>query len=148
MKALTVLQPWASMLAYHGKDVENRSWAPRPSMLRPGEVFAIHAGKGFDREGWEWIMGNERILRLPPGGYGINDYGAVLAVAEFNGTTSDVDGLDSLWAFGPVCWVLTNKRALAEPVHCRGAQGLWNLPADVEARVLAQIAASKGGRNG
>ena len=35
---------------------------------------------------------------------------------------------------------LTDVIALPEPVPCRGAQGLWTLPADVESAVLAQIA--------
>ena len=28
---------------------------------------------------------------------------------------------------------------LAEPVPCRGAQGLWTLPEDVEAKVMGQV---------
>jgi hypothetical protein len=40
----------------------------------------------------------------------------------------------------PVGWVLDDVIALDEPVPCPGAQGLWQLPIDVEARVRAQIA--------
>ena len=35
--------------------------------------------------------------------------------------------------------VLANPRPLATPVRARGLLGLWTLPADVEAQVLAQI---------
>lgn len=43
MKALTLLNPWAQAIAYWGKDVENRTWAPPASLV--GERIAIHAGK-------------------------------------------------------------------------------------------------------
>jgi len=37
-------------------------------------------------------------------------------------------------------WVFRDRRHLAEPVPCKGAQGLWTLPVDVEAAVVAQLA--------
>lgn len=37
-------------------------------------------------------------------------------------------------------WVLTNVRALRSPVPCRGRQCLFDLPDDVEAQVVAQLA--------
>lgn len=40
---------------------------------------------------------------------------------------------------GPIGWVLADVIALPEPVPCRGAQGLWTLPDDVERRVMAQV---------
>jgi hypothetical protein len=47
MRALTVKQPWASLIASGIKQVENRTY-PVPKTVR-GERVAIHAGKGFDR---------------------------------------------------------------------------------------------------
>ncbi len=44
----------------------------------------------------------------------------------------------SPWFGGPVGWVLLDVLALPEPVPCKGAQGLWTLPPDVEAKVLEQ----------
>ncbi len=46
--------------------------------------------------------------------------------------------VDSEWFFGPFGWILQDVVALAKPVPCRGAQGLWQPPADVAARVLEQ----------
>jgi len=45
----------------------------------------------------------------------------------------------SKWYMGPVGWVLDDVVALSKPVPCKGFQGLWNLPADVESAVLAQV---------
>lgn len=42
MRALTLKAPWGTVIAKHGKDVENRSWKPPDSIL--GERIAIHEG--------------------------------------------------------------------------------------------------------
>jgi hypothetical protein len=45
MKALTVRQPWASLIMFGGKDIENRR---RPISCR-GRI-AVHVGKRVDLE--------------------------------------------------------------------------------------------------
>ena len=52
MKALTLYQPWASLIAIGAKQFETRSWpAPRTAI---GDVVAIHAGRKEDRSfRWE-----------------------------------------------------------------------------------------------
>lgn len=46
--ALTLWRPWSTLIAKGVKKIENRPWAPLPTMLEPGEWFAIHAGKSYD----------------------------------------------------------------------------------------------------
>jgi hypothetical protein len=60
MKALSILQPWAWLIVSGHKDIENRSW---PTKIR-GE-FLIHAGKGFDTNGWMWLVNNWYRQGLP-----------------------------------------------------------------------------------
>jgi hypothetical protein len=49
MKALTLHQPWASLIGNPPlKNIENRTWKPPAGMLR--KRIAIHAGKTYDRE--------------------------------------------------------------------------------------------------
>lgn len=43
------------------------------------------------------------------------------------------------WFVGPYGWVLSDVVALPEPVPCSGKQGVWSLPADVDAAVRAQL---------
>ena len=43
MKAITLWQPWASLIACGVKDVETRSWPPPESLI--GQRIAIHAAK-------------------------------------------------------------------------------------------------------
>ncbi len=47
MKALSIIQPWASLIATGIKDVENRTWRTNYR----GE-FLIHASAKHLKEGW------------------------------------------------------------------------------------------------
>jgi hypothetical protein len=49
--ALTVWQPWATLLMLGLKDVENRSWLPGADLAR-GDFVLLHAGKTFDADAW------------------------------------------------------------------------------------------------
>lgn len=63
MKALTIRQPWASLIALGVKHIETRSWRAPQSLI--GQTIAIHAGKhephrcalgdwkAFQEFGWE-----------------------------------------------------------------------------------------------
>ena len=51
MKALTIRQPWASLIALGVKHIETRSWRASQSLI--GQTIAIHAGK------WQPEPGNE-----------------------------------------------------------------------------------------
>ena len=50
MKALSIRQPWASMIILGHKDVENRNWQGK----HRGTLF-IHASKTWDQKGADWI---------------------------------------------------------------------------------------------
>jgi len=125
MKALTIRQPYAGLIACGVKTVEFRK---RRVVSMIGERFAVHAGKA--PSGW-------RLLATEP-------HSAVIAVATLAEcrlpTEEDEDqpgsgaGVQFTWA-----WVLSDVVALPEPVPCRGRQGWWNLPPDVEAEVLRQL---------
>lgn len=138
MRALTVWQPWAGLMAAGIKLVENRS----RRIVSPkhfGSRIAIHAGARLDSEGLRairasWPEDVDRAVKL------IAQLGAVLAVATVVGVHEHGDlGDQERWYCGPIGYVLRDVRALATPVPCRGHLGLWTLPADVERAVVAQI---------
>lgn len=52
-RALTIHQPWATLIARGIKRVENRDWTPSPADLTPGDYLLLHAGKTFDPDAWE-----------------------------------------------------------------------------------------------
>ena len=132
MKALTVKQPWAWAIACGAKDIENRTW----NTNHLGRL-AIHAAARDDH-----ASAFARIYELT-GAYVLRtDRSAVVAVVDVAGVCTEQDGC----ACGPWAipdqhhWRLINARALPNPVSCKGRLGLWNLPADVEAAVLEQLA--------
>ena len=52
MKAISLWQPWASLIACGAKPYETRSWAPPRELI--GHVIAIHAAKKIDRDAAEF----------------------------------------------------------------------------------------------
>ncbi|HEX2679548.1 MAG TPA: hypothetical protein VHM19_23020 [Polyangiales bacterium] len=152
MRALTLHRPW-DVAMLHGKLVENRSWKPPVDLV--GQRFALHAGEHYDYDGLAFIKRTLGVGKLPEdsvagvvfattkligwvetGTAAAHKWGAIASVAEA------AHAIDSPWLFGPVGWVLEDTRRLAKPVPCRGFQRLWNLPADVEARVIEQMGAA------
>lgn len=135
MNAISIKQPWASLIIEAGKDIENRGWH---TAFR-GPVL-IHASKAVDRSAFEsafelvrskpvsvpvnWLMvegeGSDKtvddwIEMLPRGG--------IIGRAE---VMDCVRHSDSPWFVGPYGHVLANPRSL--PFHaCRGQLGYWDL---------------------
>jgi hypothetical protein len=141
MYALTILQPWATAIALGPKRVENRSWPPPRAAV--GQLMAIHAGKRWDGQAGldafakrVYQPGAERLRAMPSDEYPM---GAVIAVARL---ARVVTASDDPWFFGPYGWMLTEVQAI-EPVPCRGAQGLWQLPPDVETQVMRALGESQ-----
>lgn len=145
MKALTLKQPWAWAVAHAGKDVENRSWKPPQSII--GQRIAIHAGLARER-------GALRDIGLDIDVPLFLDQGAFVAVATVAGWVTGegqfciARGVDTFlpiassrspWFFGTYGWMLTDVVALTEPIECKGQQGLWNVPPEVEAEINRQV---------
>ena len=60
MKALSIRQPWAYLITHGLKPVENRTWNTKVR----GEIL-IHASKGFDKAGYDWVRENFPAIFLP-----------------------------------------------------------------------------------
>lgn len=147
MKALTIWQPWASLIAIEAKPYEFRRWAPRTSQVN--QRIAIHAGKRPVRH--DEVL--DLIYRLEhDGGKGtglkvepalellqglVANPGAVplssivctaflgrarKASVLFGGDVADSDRIDHhMWA-----WPLTRVERLEPFVPASGSQGFWN----------------------
>lgn len=148
MKALTLQRPWtaAFLLPTDPKRIENRTWKPPASII--GKRIALHAGLG-------WWPGHETLVDSLASDAERECWAnhctmtGVFAAAVVRCFVQQQDAPElfdnergvfaSRWWLGPVAWVLGDFVALAEPIACRGAQGLWALSADVEAKVMASI---------
>lgn len=126
MKALTIRQPWAQLIASGAKDIENRTWSTNYRGL-----IVIHASASLNRSdvidacdhmGCFIPKFSRRIFAEEAKTYPL---GAALAVAEL---TDVVTASDSPWFFGPYGFVLQNVKRFATPVPTKGALGLWGIP--------------------
>lgn len=134
--AMTLHRPWTTLIARGVKKIENRSWAPLPSMLKPGDWFAIHAGKTYD----DTVIAFARTRGVPieffdrPG-----PVSAIECLVRFGGA---VTHSEDKWFFGPYGWVLT-EAVMIEPVPCRGFQKLWGVPDELLETVRVRFAAAR-----
>lgn len=144
---LSVLQPWASLIAEGKKRIETRSW---PTRYR-GRIL-IHASLG--RPGWARTAWNSSSLLRDVRASSFADLprGVILASARL----VDVEqfGFGFNWRdrysaeecargkieFGQFGWMLAGVLALRSPIAWRGRLGLVDCPADILERVDADLA--------
>ncbi|WP_430129686.1 ASCH domain-containing protein [Paenibacillus lautus] len=144
MKAITIWQPWATLIAILEKGNETRGWATK----HRGPI-AIHAGKKIDREACEEPEIKAALARH---GYTADNLptGAVVAIANMTecwsigtdyqsrmpllyngtgGTDKRVSLKEDKFGFyspGRFAWEMSDVKRLAEPIPAKGMQGLWN----------------------
>lgn len=139
MKALTLYQPWASLIAWREKQYETRGW----STLYRGPL-AIHASKNF-KEGREVCAINsfyrEALARAGVQHFDNLPIGAVLCLVDLvdvvktetlNGKISQSEEHFGDYSWGRYAWKLENVRVLKYPFTQRGSQGLWEWDVMVE----------------
>lgn len=124
MKAITIKQPWASLIVSGLKDIENRSWKTN---FR-GRVL-IHAGETVSKNGWREM--NQRQIDVAAStkmmGAIFNElpFGAIIGSVEIVGC---VQNHPSIWAEkGAWNWVLANPVMFPEPITgVKGKLSFWN----------------------
>jgi hypothetical protein len=168
VKALSLWQPWATLVAVCAKRFETRGW----STAYRGPL-AIHAAKKWDRDlaadaaeepfrSALMLAGVEFTASTPTtwihaASYRYSDglpFGGIVALAELVDVYPTADArfeheIDAHAApheraFGNYeprrfAWKLANVRRLADPVLCRGYQALWTLDPLVVAQVEGEL---------
>jgi len=149
MKAITIYQPRASLVAIGAKQYETRSW--QTEYRGP---IAIHAGlKLINSFPYEFIerayealkrrlMGFTHFHELPRGAIIATaelmachriveepnqhpHYKAKIGIKVYDIVASADERLFGDWQSGRYAWKLDNVQMLSEPVPARGKQGLW-----------------------
>ena len=132
MKALTLTQPWATLVAIGAKKIETRSW----NTAYRGQL-AIHAAAGKYVDDYLLMKidpfysalrkaGIESRLQIPLGG--IIATCELVHVARIYADTN-IPGKPELmfgdYSVGRYMWFLENVVALPEPIAAKGALSLW-----------------------
>jgi hypothetical protein len=156
MRALSLTQPWATLVVLGEKKIETRSW--RPSRFG---TIAIHASKGFPKTARQFAISNSYCSKsLFQGHFAHVDQlplGAIIGTVDVIGylrsevfefehelhkqlfAPYEIEFSDKEKAFGDYSqnrygWILKNPRMLEKPVPCKGALSLWEVPRDIEAQ--------------
>lgn len=139
MKALSLTQPWAQLVALGGKSWETRDW----SAAYRGPLF-IHASKAYPpsaREFAQWSPAKEWLR-----GFGITEVmptGCIVAMCRLSEVVRTEDVRESLgpeelafgdYGDGRFAWRLEDVDLVYPVVPCRGALGLWEYGEPVRAR--------------
>ena len=156
MRALTMTQPWATLVAIGENTIETRSWGTRYR-----GPLAIHAAKGFPPDACALCRRSPYREVLAGAGYrGASELplGAIIALA----TLADVMAFDrsSLrdvraraargefprheadfgdFSPGRYGFVLQNVRRTREPIPARGMLGLWEVAVELEAEIQRSL---------
>ena len=142
MKALTLWEPWATLVVGGAKGFETRTW--RTHYTGP---LVIHAAKRWTEEQSAlcWSDGFQEALAEILGGDPVPRHrGCVLGSVRLVGchpidrrfaetvrqAHGDRELLFGNWESGRHAWELIDPERLDEPIPWAGEQGLWELAAD------------------
>lgn len=135
MKALTLYEPWASLIALGAKKIETRS---RPTNYRG--PLAIHAGKTIRTEFMDLARREPFCSALKPLHKNVNGrwvigyhFGCVIAIAQLvdcveirvDNVPSGPERYFGDYRRGRYMWILRDVKRLEKPIPARGHQGLW-----------------------
>jgi hypothetical protein len=149
MKALTLYQPWATLIATGHKRIETRSWATKyrgPLAIHAGKNtgFMIGAQKIVDDEPFRSVMGNiYRAANTTPfplgvivatcelvwieelGKYTWEMHQAGWRIGNHFWETSEQEKAFGDYTPGRFAWFLDDVQPLSQPISAKGAMGLW-----------------------
>ncbi len=147
--ALTVRDPWATLIAMGAKQIETRSYRTR----HRGPI-AIHSSKALKPEDQQLCLQEPFHSMLEQVGIqSPSDMakGAIIAIAEIVGceqvphvpewewyVPGEPERSFGFYSPGRWMWRLSNIERLAQPVPIRGMLGLWQLSEPAIGAMLAQ----------
>jgi len=121
MKALSIRQPWAWLIANGYKNIENRDWRFKPKLR--GRI-AIHAAKGCTRAEYDdavlFAHMIDSSIEVPP--LSELERGGIVATADLNDV---IDKSNDPWFVGKLGLVLSNVEQ-TEFVPLKGQLGFFD----------------------
>jgi activating signal cointegrator 1 len=153
MKAISLLEPWASLVAVEAKKNETRSWSPNHRGL-----IAIHASMSFPKAAKELCQrppfskyvtttGTREHRGYPYTPFAFGHIIAVCRIIDVAPTLAEYPAAFALseeyefgnYHLGRYIWRVKDVRRLENPVRCKGALSLWEVPQDVREEIEAQL---------
>lgn len=139
MKAISLWQPWATLIALEAKRIETRHWQA-PAWLS-GQRIAIHAAK---RESELWLCGEDYFADALNCTADELPLGAIVCTAMLDRSVPmTFEGIAQLvrqcpaehafgnYAVGRYAWIFRDVVSMPEPVPFRGRQGIFDVPDEI-----------------
>lgn len=135
VKALSIWQPWASLIMSGEKEYETREWATKyrgPLVIHASKRWGSDQRQICEMGTYRHLVGN--AIATGPKGEWQPILGCCLGVVELIGvfptTSKNLDLSQQERALGDYrpgryAWRLANPRLFKEPIYQSGAQGLW-----------------------
>lgn len=128
MKAISIKQPWASLIAHGIKDIENRTWKCPQKYL--GQRILIHSSKNTVKDGWKALT-REQLKKVIPHKnklYGGNEELTHSAIIGSVVIADCVQNHPSVWAEkGCWNWVLKDAVLFDKPImNVKGKLSFWD----------------------
>lgn len=130
MRAITLWQPWATLIAIGAKHFETRSWAP----TWRGELAIHSASRNLDLDFCEYLPVKRILAKAGYTSPDVLPLGRIVAVTHLASihNTADIrqqiptlEALVGDFSDGRYAWRLIDTRRMI-PVPARGSQGIWN----------------------
>ena len=128
MKAISVKQPWASLIVHGIKDIENRTWVcPQKHIGHRVLVHASLKGANF----WDSPVAgrvDEFLREISKSGTDWSNYpnGAIIGSVKI---VDCVQNHSSVWAEkGVFNWVLSDPILFDKPIPAKGKLSFWDYP--------------------
>jgi activating signal cointegrator 1 len=143
IRAISLWQPWAQLIALGAKRYETRSWSTTFRGL-----LAIHAAKTRNPDVVHFFRDDRFQMVLKPAGYTSLDalpFGAMICVVELVNVWRAEEVIHDLsaqerafgnYAVGRYAWELEFVKVFVNPVPVMGKQGLWTWEYEHQARNL------------
>lgn len=131
-KAITIWQPYASLIVMGVKEFETRTWTTKHTGL-----LVIHAAKrqmkGRELKLHQWLMQTLPVeqqiqLRNLPFGAAVGTVEVVECKHQNNyrGFISETERRVGDWSTADYAWKLAKPYKFNSPIYAKGSQGLWN----------------------
>lgn len=135
MKAITIKQPWASLIVHGIKDIENRTWTCPKKYI--GQRVLIHASGSHGKKFKVNLTDDQTKAAFATIAkecmFGSLPFGAIIGSVQI---VDCVQNHPSVWAEkGVYNWVFANPVLFEKPIPAKGKLSFWDYPGVKEVKI-------------
>lgn len=132
LKALSIKQPWASLIIKDIKDIENRTWGTDTE-----KWILVHAPKEYDKN---TLKTKPNIVeKLKKINWKKYPTGVILGIIHVKNVESDCDIDKYFWATGPKCWHIDFVYEFDNQINSNGELRFWSPDSFAMEKVIKEL---------